>query len=159
MVFLQPSFRLLDAWMPEQIIQNQCLFWREWEGARSVNKVNIPCSLQRVLEPIMCGSSLWMCSAVQDSVPSGPHLKEGRDLQAEDWTARHWASWMCIIQHSEEADNMIVHNDKTYRVNNNACACINQLMVASKICHIMTTHIWFRITSNVNHSILGVVFW
>lgn len=76
-----------------------------------------PFSLQRVLEPIMCGNSLWMCPAVQDSVPSGPHLKEGRDLQAEDWKPQHWASHICIIKDSDEAEKKTPHNNKTYSIN------------------------------------------
>lgn len=88
----------------------------EWEGARSVNKHPL-FSLQRVLEPIMCGKSLWMCPAVQDSAPSGPHLKEGRDLQTERWTPQYWGSHVWIIQHSAETEEMILCKSKTYSVN------------------------------------------
>lgn len=70
-------------------------------------------SPQWVLEPIMCGISLWICPAVQGSVPSGPYLEEGCDLQAESWTPRHWASHICIIQHSNEANAVFLHNAKT----------------------------------------------
>lgn len=81
-------------------------------------------SLQRVLEPIMCGNSLWMCPSVQDSVPSGPHLKEKCDLQAEDWTPRHWAFHICITQHNDETDKMIKHTVWTNFVSV-MCICVD----------------------------------
>lgn len=70
-------------------------------------------SLQQLLEPIMRGNSLWICPTVQDFVPSGPHSEEGCDLQAESWAPQHWASHICIIQHSEEAETVFLHNCQT----------------------------------------------
>lgn len=63
---------------------NIYIFRREREAARLVNKVRILCSaLQRVLEPVMWADSLRTWPAVQLSLPSGPHLKERRDLQTK----------------------------------------------------------------------------
>lgn len=97
-------------------------------------------SLQRLLEPIMCGNSLWMCPAVQVSVPSGPHLKEGRDLQAEDWARLHWASNVWIIQHTEDDSNAI----KTWNI---YCVFVRQWCASVYTCHTscsLTDTFWGR---------------
>lgn len=111
-------------------------------------------SLQRVLEPIMCGNSLWMCPAVQDSVPSGPHLKQGRDLQTERWTPQNWASHVCFIQHSGETEKMILRRNKTSSVNKwNAAFCF--FVSACQRC--VSAHIYFITWGQ--KSARAVTFW
>lgn len=141
--------------MLEQIMHNQCLSTGSKRCKVSQQSKHPLFSLQRVLQPIMCGKSLWMCPAVQDSEPSGPHLKQGRDLKTEDWTPQYWASHICIIQPSAETEKMILHNNKTRTINrwdmnsvfvHQSCPCI-RLHGDRKSAHspILETHLSFGV--------------